>query len=88
MISWAAVVMADKPQMHSEGAIKKQTLEVGHMNAAKNKAMVHFAVVHFAVVQFGVVQFGVERCVVQFGVARCVAQFGVANPRWWGSISS
>ena len=38
MISWAAVVMADKPQMHSEGAIKKQTLEVGHMNAAKEQS--------------------------------------------------
>ena len=25
---------ADEPKMHSEGAIKKQTLEVGHMNAA------------------------------------------------------
>ena len=30
--------MADEPKMHSEGATKKQTLEVGHMNAAKKQS--------------------------------------------------
>ena len=37
-LSWAAVVMADEPQMQSEGALKKQTLEVGHMHAAKKQS--------------------------------------------------
>ena len=35
--------MADENLQHKEGEMKMQTLEVGHMNAAKNKAVVHFA---------------------------------------------
>ena len=30
--------MADEPQKHTEGALQKQTLEVGHMNAAKEQS--------------------------------------------------
>ena len=30
--------MADEPQQDTEGAMQKQTLEVGHMNAAKEQS--------------------------------------------------
>ena len=30
--------MAGEPQKHAEGAVQKQTLEVGHMNAAKEQS--------------------------------------------------